>query len=95
MVQDSILPILNKLLTQYKECHKVNGRVFRIIGNICRHWGSVIPTIFHREPELVKHIVDYLKKCCATDSSVDISATINMGIRALRLQAVLRNGDVI
>lgn len=80
----NILPILSKLLMQHKEIDGVNGRIFRIVGNICRHWGRLAPAIFDKEPELVRHIVDYLKNSAAGDNSFSSSATVNMGIRALR-----------
>lgn len=78
------MPILSKLLKQHEDNDSINGRIFRIVGNISRHWECFTPHIFDQEPELIKHIVDYLKKCATTENCESTSATINMGIRALR-----------
>lgn len=80
----NILPILNKLLKQHQDSDSINGRIFRVIGNLSQHWDRFSRTIFEQEPELIKYIVDFLKKCAASDTCDSSDATVNMGVRAFR-----------
>lgn len=80
----NILPILGKILKQHQTSDSVNGRVFRIVGNLSQHWERFSRTIFDQEPELIKYIIDYMKKCATNDTNDSSDATVNMGIRAFR-----------
>lgn len=80
----NVLPILNKLLKQHHDSDSVNGRIFRVVGNLSQHWDRFSRTIFEQEPELIKHMTDYLKKSAASETCDTSDATVNMGIRAFR-----------
>ncbi|KAJ8927879.1 hypothetical protein NQ314_019623 [Rhamnusium bicolor] len=84
----NILSPLNQLLKRYCKEDSINGRVFRILGNICQHrdqWGN---TIIDRKPQVVTYIVDFIKKVSKDELPADENfseATIMMAIRTLRL----------
>lgn len=80
----NIIPVLCKLLKQNPDSDSINGRVFRIIGNVGQHWDRFSRAIFEQEPDLIKHIIAYLKKSVADESGECSDATVDMGIRAFR-----------
>lgn len=87
----NILPVLTQLLQAYEKHDSVNGRVFRIVGNICQHIERLSNHVIEKEPKLIDGIVKFLK-ATITDENTEAKvskATINMGIRALRYCFVL------
>lgn len=84
----NILPLLSAILKRHVKQDSINGRIFRIIGNICQHVECLSSLIVEKEPEIVESIVNFLKDTVnddACDKSIKISAaTVNMAIRALR-----------
>ncbi|KAJ8954094.1 hypothetical protein NQ318_004399 [Aromia moschata] len=84
----NILSPLNQLLKRYSKEDSINGRVFRIIGNMCQHrdhWGNII---IDRKSQIITSIVDYVKKVSKDELPEDekvSEATVMMAIRALRV----------
>lgn len=83
----NILSPLNQLLKRFAKEDSINGRIFRIIGNMCQHrdqWGNII---LDRKPQIVNHVVDFIKKVSKDEIPEDENiseATVMMAIRALR-----------
>lgn len=84
----NILPILFIVLKQNIQQDSVNGRIFRIIGNICQHVERLSTLIIEKQPTIVDSIVSFLKSTVNEDlcdiTKKNSIASINMGIRALR-----------
>lgn len=84
----NILSLLSLLLKQDIKQDSINGRIFRIIGNICQHVECLSNLVVEKEPAIVESIVNFLKNtidedACNTSKKIS-AATINMAIRALR-----------
>nr|CAI5824758.1 unnamed protein product [Callosobruchus analis] len=85
----NIISPLSHILKHYQKSDSINGRIFRIIGNMCQHkkdqWANLI---IDKKPYIVTHTVELLKKSSADDLPPDemySEATLSMAIRALRL----------
>ncbi|KAJ8913033.1 hypothetical protein NQ315_002049 [Exocentrus adspersus] len=82
----NILSILNHTLKRHTKEDSINGRIFRILGNMCQHrdqWGNII---IDRKPQIVTYIVEFIKKISKDDipEAEDFSeATVTMAVRAL------------
>lgn len=83
----NILTPLSHLVQRYSDEDSVNGRIFRIIGNLCHHKDQWANIIIDRKPLIISHIVGVIKKV-SEDEGVEepkhSEATIIMAIRALR-----------
>lgn len=89
MTKFHIASILCNILDKYdQDC--IRGRIFRIIGNLSYYKVNV--EIEGEGKAIVKKIVDFLQKVCASfeieniqnNSAIASEATINMALRALR-----------
>nr|CAH7747201.1 unnamed protein product [Callosobruchus chinensis] len=85
----NIISPLSHILKHHQKSDSINGRIFRIIGNMCQHkkdqWANLI---IDKKPYIVTHTVELLKKSAAEDLPPDevySEATLSMAIRALRL----------
>ncbi|VEN59858.1 unnamed protein product [Callosobruchus maculatus] len=85
----NIISPLSHILKHHQKSDSINGRIFRIIGNMCQHkkdqWANLI---IDKKPYIVTHTVELLKKSSADDLPPDemySEATLSMAIRALRL----------
>lgn len=72
---------------KYPREDSINGRIFRILGNICIHkdqWASIV---IDKASELVMHGIQLLKnfsKENITDQKMNSEATVIMILRSLR-----------
>ncbi|RZC36130.1 uncharacterized protein BDFB_007081 [Asbolus verrucosus] len=81
----NVLPHLNQILKRYPKEDSINGRVFRILGNLCRHRDQWANVIIEKKPQILIHTVKFLKEAAmAKDDGKVSEATITMGVRALR-----------
>lgn len=89
----NVLPLLSIILKRHTKQDSINGRIFRIIGNICQHVECLSRLIVEKETAIVESIVSFLKNTLNEDTSAEAkknsAATINMAIRALRYVYVL------
>ncbi|XP_015834209.1 uncharacterized protein LOC103312501 isoform X2 [Tribolium castaneum] len=83
--QYGALSNFNQLLKRYPKDDSINGRVFRIVGNLCQHRDQWAGVIIEKKPQIVIHIVKYLKDSVEEENGKVSEATITMGIRALRV----------
>ncbi|KAK9877196.1 hypothetical protein WA026_016944 [Henosepilachna vigintioctopunctata] len=76
---------LMQVLKRYSKDDGVNGRVFRIIGNMCQHMMS--SAILDWDKALFLYIVQFLQKYADDDEncSTFTEATVVMGVRAVRM----------
>lgn len=81
---------MNQLLKRFPKEDSINGRIFRIIGNVCQHEDPWANVIIDKKPQIVIHIVKYLKESLDEENVRFSEATLIMGIRALR-QLLNRN----
>ncbi|XP_023017846.2 uncharacterized protein [Leptinotarsa decemlineata] len=83
----NILTSLGQLLERYPTENTINGRIFRILGNMCTHRDQWANTIVERKPEFVQHTVDLLNTVCEGEFSLEnySEATVTMAVRLLRL----------
>ncbi|XP_050301516.1 uncharacterized protein LOC126739759 [Anthonomus grandis grandis] len=95
VTQYNIMSILNQLLKKHPKEDSINGRVFRIIGNMCQHrdqWSSVL---IDKKPYIITHLVEIIKSASkdVADGELKITdATIMTSLRALR---ELVNGNTV
>ncbi|XP_056648597.1 uncharacterized protein LOC130453034 [Diorhabda sublineata] len=83
----NIIHILSKILQRYTIEDSINGRIFRIIGNLCQHSDDLVKIILDQEPQILTQLLDTLKSTIQDISETHINyseATIIMGLRALR-----------
>lgn len=81
----NILSPLSQLIKKYPDEDSINGRIFRIIGNMCHHRDRWENIIIDRKPGLVSHIVNIINKVSEEpDKEIFSEATVSMAIRALR-----------
>ncbi|CAH2008395.1 unnamed protein product [Acanthoscelides obtectus] len=85
----NIISSLNHILKHHQKSDSINGRIFRIIGNMCQHkkdqWATLV---IDNKPYIVTHIVELLKKSAAYEIPPDekySEATLSMAIRTLRM----------
>lgn len=92
--QLNILSTINQILKRYPKEDSINGRIFRILGNIFNHKDTWVHILMDKKPQIVIQIVAVLKNASGEDESVaSISeATITMAIRFLR---VIVNAETI
>ncbi|CAG9770667.1 unnamed protein product [Ceutorhynchus assimilis] len=87
ITQHNIMSVLNQLLKKHPKEDSINGRTFRIIGNMCQHREQWSTILIDKKPFIVSHLVDIVKKASRDelDEGERISeATIVTSIRALR-----------
>ena len=84
MTQYGILSNLNQLLKRYPKEDSINGRVFRIVGNLCQHKDQWTKVIMDKKPQIVIHIVKVLKDSVEEENGKVSEATVKMGVRSLR-----------
>lgn len=94
MCQLNILSPINQILKKCLKEDSVNGRIFRILGNIFSHKDTWIHILMDKKPQIIIQIVAILKNAAAEDETAAGSseATIIMGIRFLR---VIVNSETI
>lgn len=92
---------LKQVLKRYPKEDSINGRVYRIIGNLCQHKSQWANFILDKKPQVVIHIVKFLKDVATSDTECS-EATVIMGIRALRellnkesLKVLVKNQGVL
>ncbi|XP_060535793.1 armadillo repeat-containing protein 5-like [Cylas formicarius] len=84
VVQYNILTTIKQLLKKHPKEDSVNGRLFRIVANLCQHrdlWANII---IDRKPQIVNHIVRTLERTCDAVCEKMSDATISMALKALR-----------
>ncbi|KAG5887936.1 hypothetical protein JTB14_003031 [Gonioctena quinquepunctata] len=84
----NILSPLNHLLKRYPKEDSINGRIFRILGNMCHHRDQWANIIIDRKPQIVTHVVELLKtlsKDQVSPEDASSEATLIMALRTLRL----------
>lgn len=87
VAQHNIMSVLNQLLKRYPKEDSVNGRTFRIVGNMCQHrdqWGTII---IDKKPLIISHTVEVVKRAArdTLDEGEKISeATVITALRSLR-----------
>ncbi|KAJ3660989.1 hypothetical protein Zmor_005414 [Zophobas morio] len=84
VTQYGILSNLNQLLKRYPKEDSINGRVFRIVGNLCQHKDQWTKVIMDKKPQIVIHIVKVLKDSVEEENGKVSEATVKMGVRSLR-----------
>ncbi|KAL1516622.1 hypothetical protein ABEB36_000508 [Hypothenemus hampei] len=87
VTQHSIISVLSQLLKRYQTDDSVNGRTFRIIGNMCQHRDQWSTIIIDRKPFIVTQLVTILKKASQevlAEGEKVSEATIITALRALR-----------
>jgi hypothetical protein len=82
--QFGVLPQLKQILKRFPKEDSINGRVFRVVGNLCQHRDQWATVIMDRKPHIVIHIVKFLRYTVDTKGVKVSEATINMGLRSLR-----------
>lgn len=87
MTQHNILSVLNQLLKKHPKEDSINGRTFRVIGNICQHREQWATIVIDKKPFIITHLVDMVTKASRDElpEGEKISeATITTALRALR-----------
>lgn len=87
ITQHNILSALNQLLKKYSKEDSINGRAFRVIGNICQHREQWATIVIDKKPFIITHLVDVVTKASREElpEGEKISeATITTALRALR-----------
>lgn len=76
---------ITNLLKVPIEEDSTNGRIFRLIGNLCQHrerWGNII---INETPKILIYMIEFLKKYTDDENTFEVSdATIRLNVRALR-----------
>lgn len=77
---------MGQLLNLHPEEDSINGRVFRIIGNLCHHKDQWANIIIDQQPSIITHGVELLRNFSKDETlqKNNSEGTILMILRALR-----------
>ncbi|KAH0998876.1 uncharacterized protein LOC125502332 [Dendroctonus ponderosae] len=87
VTQHGILSILSQLLKRHANQDSINGRTFRIVGNMCHHRDQWATLMINKKPTIVSHIVKVVQaasKDQLPDGEKISEATLVTALRALR-----------
>ncbi|XP_066250746.1 uncharacterized protein Rnb isoform X2 [Euwallacea similis] len=87
VTQHNIISVINQLLKKHGKEDSINGRTFRVIGNMCQHRDQWAIIIIDKKPLIINHLVDTLKQASKDDLPEErkiSEATVTTALRALR-----------
>ncbi|CAH1155290.1 unnamed protein product [Phaedon cochleariae] len=91
----NILSPLNHLLRHFPKEDSINGRIFRILGNMCHHRDQWANIILDRKPHIVMHIVGFIKSYSKDDIPTEEKFSEASAIMAIRTLRLLLNSQTV
>ncbi|CAH1101433.1 unnamed protein product [Psylliodes chrysocephalus] len=96
-IEDNVLSALNHVLKCYPKEDSINGRVFRVLGNVCPHMESWTDVIIHIKPQIITHLFKVLSRATKNTELKEnpSEATILMALRILKYASITKKQQLL